>query len=128
MKKLLSAAAFALIAAVIFVSCARPPEMTVDVIKTKDGTSIAVRNGTEQRSFSVKEGQSCEILVTVERESGALSVSILNEQSGEKIYSGSDIPTSRFSVIADEAGDYTIEIEVESFIGSYELEYSYTEN
>ncbi|MGN0628433.1 MAG: hypothetical protein ACI4IW_02265 [Oscillospiraceae bacterium] len=111
----------------LFSSCSKNPEMYVKLVNLSDGSTVTVSDGSEQMYFSVGEGESCEVLVTVERESGALSLSILKERSGEKIYSGKDIPTSRFSVIADEAGDYIIKIEAESFIGSYELEYSYTE-
>ena len=114
--------------AALFVSCSKNPEMYVKLISLSDGRTVTVSDGSEQMYFSVGEGKSCEVLVTVERESGALSMSILKEQSGEKIYSGKDIPTSRFSVIADEAGDYIIKIEAESFIGSYKFEYSYTES
>ena len=125
MKKLLSAAALSLIAAVIFVSCAKSPEMTVDVIKTKDGTSLTVRSGTEQRSFSVEEGRSCEVFVTVKKAGGTLDLKIESADGEKTLYVGKDLPSSSFSVTASEAGDYVIFIEAFGFIGGYTVEWTY---
>lgn len=125
MKKLMSAAALALAAAAVFVSCAKAPEMTVNVIKTKDGTSLTVQNGTEQRSFRVEKGQSCEVFITVNKAGGTLDIEIERADGKKTLYVGKDLPSSSFSVTASEAGDYVVLIEAGGFVGGYSVEWVY---
>ena len=122
MKKLLSAAALSLIAAVIFVSCAKSPEMTVDVIKTKDGTSLTVRSGTEQRSFSVEEGQSCEVFVTVKKAGGTLDLKI-ESADGEKIVSNRNILVNRYDSNVNYATVDDIAVDIADGVYNFKPDY-----
>ena len=85
----------------------------------------AIRNGTEQRLCQVERGQTGELLIQVHTGSGSLSISVFpTENPNHFYYRGREIPTSEFSVILPDAGEYTVWIEAEDFEGSYEFSWS----
>lgn len=85
----------------------------------------AIRNGTEQRLYQVERGQTGELLIQVHTGSGSLSISVFpTENPNHFYYRGREIPTSEFSVILPDAGEYTVWIEAEDFEGSYEFSWS----
>ena len=120
-----------LVSITVFSACTRSGEtkdctMTVDLVTEKDGSSYTVRNGREIRSFCVEDGKVCEVKITVKKQNGKLDISIKEKGADLPIYTGKDLPSSLFTVTADKAGDYTVLIEAESFIGEYSVEQSFS--
>lgn len=96
---------------------AAAPEMRVSL---ENGQTVY--NGTEQDFYTVKQGQTGELRISVRTESGSLGISVFPSTDPEHFcYRGTEIPTSDFSVTLPEAGDYTVWIEAEHFAGSYEF-------
>lgn len=84
-----------------------------------------VREGKEARSYQVEKGKTGRLQITVEREGGSLNIAVFSPENPEHFYyRGMDIPSSEFSVILSEAGEYKVWIEAEHFIGCYELNWS----
>ena len=100
-----------------------PVSMNCDVITAEDGSTAVRKNGEEQSSFTVEEGTASEIAVSVERVSGALSITIAQDGKAA-IYEGNDIPTSDFTVYAKEKGEYTIYVKAKDFVGDYSFNIS----
>ncbi|MGN1444097.1 MAG: hypothetical protein ACI4XE_09650 [Acutalibacteraceae bacterium] len=96
--------------------------MNVDLVTQGDGSSYTVRNGWEKRSFCVEDGKVCEVKITVKKQGGKLDISVKEDSSDPPIYTGKDLPSAQFTVTADKAGDYTVLIEAENFIGEYVVE------
>lgn len=99
--------------------------MQVDLVTDRDGSAYTVRNGCEKVSFRVENGKACQVGLTVKKQSGKLNIRIEENSTGKQIYCGKDLPTSQFTVTADEAGDYTVYIEAESFVGEYNTVLNY---
>lgn len=99
--------------------------INADIVTDRDGSSYTVRNGCEKVSFRVENGKTCGVGLTVKKQSGKLDIRIEEDGSGKQIYSGKDLPTSQFTVIADKEGDYTVYIEAESFVGEYQTVLNY---
>ena len=96
--------------------------MNVDIITSADGKTYTVKNGCEKVHFSVGDGKPCQVEISVKKQSGTLTLRI--EKNGEEkpIYQGTDLPSSQFTVTADEAGEYTVTVEANDFIGEYRTE------
>lgn len=99
--------------------------MQVDLVTDRDGSAYTVRNGCEKVSFRVENGKACQVGLTVKKQSGKLNIHIEENSTGKQIYCGKDLPASQFTVIADEAGDYAVYIEAESFVGEYNTVLNY---
>ena len=90
------------------------PRMEIEV---RDG--VTTYNGTERLTFRAAEGEERELHIAVSRRSGSLSVSVLQTESREYAYRGTDLPTSDFFVLLPEPGEYCVEICADGFQGSY---------
>lgn len=128
--RLFAASVILLLFAVCLFGCVQKGEgpkgtMTVDLVTDRDGSSYTVRNGCEKVSFCVENGKTCGVGLTVKKQSGKLNIRIEEDGSGKQIYCGKDLPTSQFTVIAGEAGDYTVYIEAENFVGEYQTVLNY---
>lgn len=96
--------------------------MNVDVITSADGKTYTVKNGSEKGHFSVKDGKPCQVEITVNKQSGTLHIRIERDEDRKSIYQGKDLPSSQFTVIAEEDGDYTVTVEAKNFVGEYRTE------
>lgn len=89
------------------------------VIITQDSTTTY--NGTDQQICHVADGEQCELHISVFRQDGSISISVLQMEEQAYAYRGTDIPTSDFIVFLSEPGKYCIEINAENFQGSYDI-------
>lgn len=81
-------------------------------------------DGTEQRFYSVGKNQTGELKISVGTESGSLSISVFPTDDPDHFcYRGVDIPTSDFSVMLPDSGEYEVWIEAKRFAGSYGFEW-----
>lgn len=96
--------------------------MNVDVITSADGKAYMVKNGSEKGHFSVEDGKPCQVEITVKKQSGALHIRIEKDKDHKPIYQGKDLPSSQFTVTAEEAGDYTVTVQAKNFVGEYRTE------
>lgn len=115
-KRIISACLLAVFL-LLFSACGNTekPEMNVDI---KDGQKIY--NGTEQRFYQVDEGTEGEIVITVNRNSGTINITVVYLNSSEEVcYQGTDIPTSDFTVNLTSPGEYKVLTQADNFNGSY---------
>lgn len=96
--------------------------MNVDVITSADGKAYTVKNGCEKGHFSVEDGKPCQVEITVKKQSGTLHIRIEKDEDHKPIYQGKDLPSSQFTVTAEEAGDYTVTVQAKNFVGEYRTE------
>ena len=89
------------------------------VIIAQDSTTTY--NGTDQQICHVADGEQCELHISVFRQDGSISISVLQMEEQAYAYRGTDIPTSDFIVSLSEPGEYCIEISAENFQGSYNI-------
>lgn len=82
-------------------------------------------SGTEQRFYTLEKGQTGALKISVQAESGNLSISVFPTADPDHFcYRGREIPTSDFSVTLSDAGDYTVWIETDRFAGSYKFDWT----
>ncbi len=62
-----------------------------------------------------------EIFAVIESLSGVLDITITDETSGTVVYSGTEVPTSEFSVSVQPDGKYSISVQADSHSGSYKF-------
>ena len=79
-----------------------------------------VRTGTELQSYHLEEGRTGELEISVETESGSVDISVFPTNAPDRFcYRGTALPTSVFTVTLAEAGEYTVQIQADRFVGSY---------
>ena len=88
-------------------------------VTTRDG--ITTCSGADRQTCHVADGEPRELHVSVSRQGGSISISVLLAEEQTYAYRGTDIPTSDFSVFLSEPGAYCIEIHAENFQGSYDI-------
>jgi ABC-type glycerol-3-phosphate transport system substrate-binding protein len=94
--------------------------MTTNELTNNDGTTALVKNGTETYYFHVGKNETYEITMSFKNESGSVSAFIAKDGVKDNaIYTGTDIPSSTFTVTASEPGEYQIHYEVSNYIGEY---------
>lgn len=96
--------------------------MKVDIMTSSDGKPYTIKNGSEKVYFSVEDGKSRQVEITVKKQSGTLDIRIEKDEDHKPIYQGTDLPSSQFTVTAAEAGEYTVIVEAKDFIGEYRTE------
>ena len=89
------------------------------VISTKDG--ITTYNGIDRQICHVAVGEQRELHISVSRQDGSISISVLQTEEEKYAYRGNDIPTSDFIIDLSEPGEYCIEVNAENFQGSYDF-------
>lgn len=104
------------------------PEMNIDFVQGKNGESLKKMDGTYQYTFSVEDDDYYDVGISVTKESGSLSVTITRDEDGKKIYTGTDLPTSEFTVHADEVGHYKVLFTADNFVGDYSCDLSHGTN
>ena len=107
------------LAAVLLLLTACGSDSPQMVIATQDG--ITIYNGTDQQICHVADGEQRELHISVSRQSGSISISVLQTEGQKYAYRGTSIPTSDFLVSLTEPGEYRIEIHAENFQGSYDI-------
>ena len=99
---------------------AEAPDMHIDF---ENGQPI--RTGTEQQFYRVEQGQSGELQISVHTESGSLQITVAPTDAPDRFcYRGMDLPTSDFSVILSEPGEYQVWIEADHFMGNYAFQWT----
>ena len=88
-------------------------------ITTRNG--VTTYNGTERQLFTVTAGEPRELHISVSRQGGRISISVLRTENQKYAYRGTDISTSDFIVSLPEPGKYQVTIDVKDFQGSYEI-------
>ena len=116
--KLKRLAPFALAAALLLMAACSGNTSQM-VTTTRDG--ITTYNGTEQQICQVADGARQELDISVFRQNGSLSISVLQMEGQKYVYRGTDIPTSDFIVSLPNPGEYRIEINAKNFQGSYAI-------
>ena len=85
-----------------------------------------VRTGTELQSYHLEVGHTGELEISVEAESGSVDISVFPTNAPDRFcYRGTALPTSVFTVTLAEAGEYTVQIQADRFIGSYGFAYGH---
>ena len=87
--------------------------------ETKNG--VTVYDGTQVRTVQVTEGQTLTLQISVARQAGSLSISVLQIETQTYAYRGIEIPSSSFDVLLTQPGAYQITVQAEHFQGSYEI-------
>lgn len=108
----------------LFCACGDDAPMKTEVKKNADGSTYEVKNGVEERTFSVNSGEQLVITVSVTVTSGELDLSIFKtDDRSVNPYESNDMQTASFTVTVKEAGEYTIRINANDFVGTYSFEY-----
>lgn len=89
------------------------------VITTQNG--ITTYNGIDWQMCHVADGERRELHISVSRQDGSISISVLQTEEQKYAYRGNDIPTSDFIIALSEPGEYCIEINAKDFRGNYDI-------
>lgn len=104
--------------------CCAPQDMKVKVKKYPDGSTYEVKNGKEEKAFTVADGEKMIISVAVTVTDGELDITIFKtDDQSVTPYKGNDMQTASFFVTVSVAGEYTILIEAKAFVGDYSFQY-----
>lgn len=96
------------------------PSMNVDFIQNSDGSTSTIKNGSEQYFFAVEDGETVEVQMTFDNQSGTIGAYIAKDSIEENAdYKGTDIPSGNFSVTVSKAGTYQILYNCKDYIGEY---------
>ncbi len=108
--------------------------MSVEVnTGSKMSMSYKKFTGYKATKLSVEKDQTVEVEVDIVSEAGKLDLVIEKENKGddegeqekkgkpEKVYEGTDIPTSNFKVILEEPGKYIVKVTGDKHKGSYKI-------
>ena len=113
-------AVLALLLAVALAGCGAPPPAPKAQMTIRFENGQPVRTGTELQSYRLEEGRTGELEISVETESGSVDISVFPTNAPDRFcYRGTALPTSVFTVTLAEAGEYTVQIQADRFIGSY---------
>ncbi|MGN1347422.1 MAG: hypothetical protein ACI4VI_00635 [Acutalibacteraceae bacterium] len=86
------------------------------------GENGMIRNGTEYRTYQVEEGQKGIISIRISKVSGRLDIDIYQVGGEDKPnYTGRDLDSASFDVIAEEPGEYKVRLMATEFVGEYEI-------
>lgn len=112
-------AAFVLIAVLLLLTACSSKGLSAMVSTMRDG--ITTYNGADQKICHVADGEQRELHISVIRQKGSISISVLRVDSQKYAYRGRDIPTSDFIVSLPEPGEYLIEVYAKDFQGDYDI-------
>lgn len=73
------------------------------VITTQNG--ITTYNGIDRQICHVADGEQRELHISVSRQDGSISISVLQTEEQKYAYRGNDIPTSDFIIALSEPGE-----------------------
>lgn len=109
-------------------------KMSVEVnTLSKMSMSYQMFSGYKATDIKVKEGETLEVSVDIVSEKGKLDLIIEKKNTrdseesddskgkAEKVYEGTDLPTSNFKVTLEEPGEYTVKVTGENHKGSYKV-------
>ena len=108
---------FFVVALLLLTACGNDSSQMV--ISTKDG--ITTYNGIDRQIRHVADGEQRELHISVSRQDGSISISVLQTEGQKYAYRGNDIPTSDFIIALSEPGEYCIEINAKDFRGNYDI-------
>lgn len=108
----------------LFSSCGKSSYMTYKSFGNQTNTSWDMSyekfNGSKAKTVTLKEGQKCDFLINIVSDAGELDFSIVDDQ-GISYYTGSDIPTSNFTISVDKGGKYEMKFEAKKHKGSFSV-------
>lgn len=114
------------VAVILITSCADSSRNhstdTNETMNIAFGENGMIRNGTEYKTYQVEEGQKGIISVRISKLSGRLDIDIYQVGNEDKPnYTGRDLDSASFDVIAGEPGEYKVRLTATEFVGEYEI-------
>jgi major membrane immunogen (membrane-anchored lipoprotein) len=127
MKKRMYFIVLTLICIMLFSSCSYSTIMSKETqTATSWDMSYAKFTGSKSHTITLKEGQKVEFTIDIVSDAGQLDFSIIDEGSTSH-YTGTDIPTSNFTVSADQSGKYEMTFKAKEHKGSFSVSWKITD-
>lgn len=128
MKKRTYLTVLVLACIMLFSSCSS--QVTIMSKENKTSTawnmSYAKFTGSKSHTIKLKEGQKVEFIVDIVSDAGQLDFSIIDKE-GTSHYTGTDLPTSNFTVSADQSGKYEMTFKAKEHKGSFSVSWKITD-
>ena len=99
------------------------PSMNVD-IRQQNGRTFTIENGSCKFSYTVGNGETGEMTFNIEKQSGSIDVLVYPIMDRtHPIFRGTNISSSKFTVVFEKAGEYEIWFYCRDFVGEHKTDW-----